>query len=362
MKSVLVTGTTFPSLPHWLPLYAATRRAAYMVGATLAKGGFGLVTGNTPGVDSVAAAAFCAEVERAGGDPDDGYRQLWLPHWKRGYWLPGSAYPAAPASLIRLHDFDDWIEEAITQAAAAVMIGGRGGAGYIARRFMDAGKPVFPVPFTGGQSTIVFQDILRTWCDAPVPGLTRNQFLQLALPWTSGTGALTRLLLGTLTEQPEIFISYRRSDTGLAAGRLHTDLQEHFGSQQVFMDLKHIEPSDTWQDSIRQALDGCRVGVVLIGRGWLAGAAASSRLRDEHDVLRQEVEALLARRKAVLPVLVDGASLPPAEALPESLLGLLRLQASAIDNGNWAMVVADMLRKIEQLLAVRRPSDPPESR
>ncbi len=83
MKSVLVTGTTFPSLPHWLPIYAATRRAAYMVGATLAKGGFGLVTGNTPGVDSVAAAAFCAEVERAGGDPDDGYRQLWLPHCKR---------------------------------------------------------------------------------------------------------------------------------------------------------------------------------------------------------------------------------------------------------------------------------------
>lgn len=45
-----------------------------MVGAMLAKGRFGLVTGNTPGVDSVAASAFCAEVARAGGLAEESER------------------------------------------------------------------------------------------------------------------------------------------------------------------------------------------------------------------------------------------------------------------------------------------------
>lgn len=322
-----------------------------MVGATLAKGGFGLVTGNTQGVDSVAAAAFCGEVRRSHGPDARRYQQLWLPYRKRGYWVPGWAYPAPRDSVIRLKNFDDWIEEAITRADAAVMIGGRRGALQIARRFIDAGKPVFPVPFARGQSTHVFQDILRTWCDAPVPGLTRNQFLQLALPWTSGTGALANLLLGTLADRPDVFISYRRTDTGMAAGRLHADLVEHFGDKRVFMDLENIEPSDTWQESIGRAIESCSVGIVLIGPRWLEGPSGTSRLRDENDVLRKEISGLLARRKAVIPVLTEGASLPVPEALPEPLQGLLHVQATALDNGNWAMVVGDMVRKIEQVLA-----------
>ncbi|CAH1745989.1 protein of unknown function [Thauera humireducens] len=49
---ILVVGTTF-TVP--LPWYRPFRRLADMVGRELARSGFGLLTGNTPGVDKVAA-------------------------------------------------------------------------------------------------------------------------------------------------------------------------------------------------------------------------------------------------------------------------------------------------------------------
>jgi len=84
------------------------------------------------------------------------------------------------------------------------------------------------------------------------------------------------LLLGALAETPDIFISYRRSDSESAAGRLHPDLSEHFGIKRVFMDIQHIAPSDEWRLSIDHALQTCKIGVVVIGRHWL-----ESRLADE---------------------------------------------------------------------------------
>jgi len=52
-KFVLVSGTGFAN--------AAKRRAARMVGMTLAQAGFGLVTGNSTGVDRWVAEAFCGQ-------------------------------------------------------------------------------------------------------------------------------------------------------------------------------------------------------------------------------------------------------------------------------------------------------------
>ena len=210
MEFILVTGTTFA-----LPLlgYAAVRRAADMTGRALARSGFGLVTGNPPGVDSVVSEAFWAECQRLGRAAAEAYRQLWLPHWLRGYWLPGVGFPAPEACTERLASKREWIERALTLSGAGVMIGGRSGALGIAERFIDAGKPVLPIPFVGGESRKVFDAILRTWDMAPVPGLSQGQFLRLAIPWISDTGALAKLLLGTLSETADVFVSYRRSDS-----------------------------------------------------------------------------------------------------------------------------------------------------
>lgn len=346
---ILVVGTTF-TVP--LPWYRPFRRLADMVGRELARSGFGLITGNTPGVDSVAARAFWAECLRQGLAPESGYQQLWLPHFQRGYFLPGEGFAAPVECTVRLSDYDEWIEQAIGRAGAAVMIGGRSGSLAIARRFIDAGKPVLPIPFAGGESREVFHEILRTWGEAPVPGLSQTQFLSLAVPWINSTGPLARLLQGTLAAQADIFISYRRADTGMAAGRLRDDLIEHFGARRVFMDLHGIDPSADWRETIGAAIAACKVGVVLIGHGFMAGdAQGRPRLWDEGDVLRFELASLLAGQKRILPLLVDDAPLPAEDALPEALRPLLRYQTPRIDNANWQAVSAAVVRAIEAVLS-----------
>lgn len=350
-KFVLVTGSTYSVN---LPRFCTFTRVADMTGRTLARTGLGMITGSPPGVDRVASESFWEECERLDRKPVEAYRQLRLPHFKRGYWLPGAGFPAVTACVERLADVRAWIERVMDLASAAVMIGGRSGALSIARRFIDAGKPVLPVAFSGGESTRVFQAILQTWDRAPVPGLTQTQFLRLAIPWINDTGPLANLLLGTLAETPDIFLSYRRGDTGMAAGRLHADLVEHFGRKRVFMDLHGIVPSAEWRATIDRAIADCKVGIVVIGPHWLSkGDTGGRRLFDEDDVVRQELKSLLAGGKTILPLLTDGAQLPPEDALPAEVQPLLRYQAPAINNANWESVVRQMIGAMETLLQAR---------
>jgi hypothetical protein len=338
MKSILVMGSS-------RPYERVPQRAAHMVGTTLARSGFGLVAGNATGVDKAVAQAFCSELAHQNKLASEWYCQLRLPFLVRGSRWPLPGHRAPADAMVRLKTTFEWEEEAIARSDAAIMIGGRGGALRIARRFIDAGKSVFPIPFTGGRSGEIFQEILRTWCESPVPGLSRAQFLRLAEPWTGGTGSLSNLLLGALAETPDIFISYRRSDSESVVGRLHHDLSEYFGIKRVFMDLRHIAPSEKWQSSIDHALQTCKIGVVVIGRQW-----TDERFYDKNDVLHKEVLQLLSSGKVVVPILVENAELPKREKLPADLLTLLEPQARSINNGNWENVLTDIIRAMEDRL------------
>jgi len=97
------------------------------------------------------------------------------------------------------------------------------------------------------------------------------------------------------------------------------------------------------------ALRRCKAGVIVIGRHWLAPepGAGTPRLLREHDVVRDEIAKLIEYKKAVFPVLVEGASLPEASDLPDSLRSLLRFQATAIDNAGWEVTMHALIREIE---------------
>jgi hypothetical protein len=53
-----------------------------------------------------------------------------------------------------------------------------------------------------------------------------------------------------------IFISYRRSDTQMAAGRLRDALVNRFGPASVFRDKEAIRPGYDWVEEIQAALQG----------------------------------------------------------------------------------------------------------
>jgi hypothetical protein len=80
----------------------------------------------------------------------------------------------------------------------------------------------------------------------------------------------------------KIFISYRRSDSEWAAGRLREALARHFGEEQIFRDKESIRPGVAWREEIQSALrDPSTVVLALIGPRWLSEEdAAGHRLID----------------------------------------------------------------------------------
>jgi hypothetical protein len=159
---------------------------------------------------------------------------------------------------------------------------------------------------------------------------------------------------------PDVFISYRREPDGKTAGRLHESLVRRLGKDHVVIDRETIERQvgRRFGDAIAEAIRGCRVLLVVIGRDWAirTGPDGQPRLQSEDDWVRTEVAAGLARRgMLVVPVLVDGATLPRPEQLPADVRGLLDRGAARIDDERWSDDVDRLVREL-RVMARNRPA------
>lgn len=90
--------------------------------------------------------------------------------------------------------------------------------------------------------------------------------------------------------------------------------------------------------------------LVVIGKGWLdvADAAGRRRLDDPGDFVRLEGESALGRDIRVVPVLVDGASLPKAEELPDRMRGLVRRQAWPLSHARFGAESEGLIGEISR--------------
>lgn len=151
-----------------------------------------------------------------------------------------------------------------------------------------------------------------------------------------------------------IFISYRRQDTAGYAGRLYDQLSSYFGADQVFMDIDTLEPGVDFVDVIEQEVSLCDILLVLIGRHWLTvtDKAGMRRLDSPHDFVRLEITTALNRNIPIIPVLLQGASMPNAEELPEALVKLTRRNAIEITDTRWHFDVQRLIKAIENILRV----------
>jgi hypothetical protein len=148
-----------------------------------------------------------------------------------------------------------------------------------------------------------------------------------------------------------VFLSYRRSDSAYAAGRLRHDLTERFGADAlIFRDVESM-PLGRFPDEIGSAIRECDAVLVLIGPEWLSAAdeGGNRRLHDAGDWVRREVAAALDGGKVVVPVLLDGAPLPAASDLPDDIAGLTLQQAVELPDSRWDY---ELGRLVEQLSAV----------
>jgi hypothetical protein len=127
---------------------------------------------------------------------------------------------------------------------------------------------------------------------------------------------------------PRIFISYRRNEAAGHAGRLSDRLSAHFGRAQIFQDIDSIQPGDDFAEAIADAVASCQVLLALIGDRWLKiKDREGRRLDNPKDFVRLEIEAALSRNIRVIPILIDGATMPRDSQLPASLAGLAGRQA-----------------------------------
>jgi len=122
----------------------------------------------------------------------------------------------------------------------------------------------------------------------------------------------------------KILISYRREDSIDVTGRIHDRLVKDFGPGAVFMDVDSIPYGVDFRTYLDEQVSQCEVFLAVIGRDWLRGKERKwrSRLEDPGDFVRIEIESALKRRIPVIPVLVGGASVPPAQQLPASIQDL----------------------------------------
>jgi len=117
-----------------------------------------------------------------------------------------------------------------------------------------------------------------------------------------------------------IFISYRREDSGGHAGRLCDRLTARFGNARVFMDLQDIAPGQNFAQSIDEMIATCDCVIAVIGPRWIE--AIQRRAPGADDYVQHEIAAALRRDVTVIPVLVGGARMPLAEHLPPAMSAL----------------------------------------
>ncbi len=127
----------------------------------------------------------------------------------------------------------------------------------------------------------------------------------------------------------KIFISYRRDDTAPAAGRLYDRLSNLIGKDNVFLDVGVIGPGENFEEKIDTEMAKSGAVLVLIGKKWVEAAPGSdkSRLWNERDHVRTEVRAALKGKALTLPLLVDGAPMPPPDILPDDIADISRRHA-----------------------------------
>ena len=149
-----------------------------------------------------------------------------------------------------------------------------------------------------------------------------------------------------------IFISYRRDDSRGYAGRLQGDLSRRYSEEHVFRDVE-IPPGADFGEYITSLVDKCNVVLAIIGPSWLDARdrEGERRIDNPDDWVRLEIERALARDGVeVIPVLVDGARLPPREELPESLLALRRRNAFELSDRRWDYDVAQLGQHLDRVL------------
>jgi tetratricopeptide (TPR) repeat protein len=150
----------------------------------------------------------------------------------------------------------------------------------------------------------------------------------------------------------KIFINYRREDSISTAGRLHDRLAQTFGQNNIFMDVDHIPAGVDFVMHLNDKVATCKIFLAVIGPHWLDAKdeAGQRRIHQPEDFVAVEIAAALDRNIRVIPVLVDGATVPRASELPDSLKPLARRQAVELRQLHFGRDADALIKRVREAL------------
>ena len=147
---------------------------------------------------------------------------------------------------------------------------------------------------------------------------------------------------------PLIFISYRSDDSDIVRA-LELALGARLGRSSVLRDRTSMAGGSHLRQAITDDVARADVIVAVIGSSWDMGAAPGERRLDRgDDWVRFELSLALAWRKLVVPVLLDGASMPRPQELPTDIRDLADRVALPLRDSDWH-------HDIENLMALIAP-------
>ncbi len=137
---------------------------------------------------------------------------------------------------------------------------------------------------------------------------------------------------------PRIFVAYRREDSGETARAIYELLNRDLGDTDVAADVDKVANRTINRLVLAQDIvESFDAMLVVIGQQWIglnkiSGSGKPQTLFNPKDPVRIQVEAGLKRPDMlIIPVLVDGAQLPPASELPPSLQKITTLTPYRLD-------------------------------
>jgi len=151
----------------------------------------------------------------------------------------------------------------------------------------------------------------------------------------------------------KVFLSYRRADSLVTAGRMAQFLDDVRAIEEVFLDIDSIGVGENFEQKIRDTLTKASHVFVLMGSEWHGPAGNSGRARifDADDMVSQELRIALRSKVIIVPILVDDARMPRATELPDELRELPKITAFALRTTHFE---EDMDNLLDVLLGQRK--------
>lgn len=121
-----------------------------------------------------------------------------------------------------------------------------------------------------------------------------------------------------------IFVSYRPSDSLMTAQHVYERLKATFGPDNVFKTIKEIPLGRDLQAVIMKSVRQSDIVLIIMGQSWLSIGDSKGQRRIDYpdDPARIELETAISQNMMIVPVLINGATMPTAGELPESVRAL----------------------------------------